>query len=255
MKKIASILLSFLFLASVMFTGCGKQQTTAADVNKGKALVYGAEYEDEKLNPILTTAYANALIFRGLMRFDGNNETKPDIAESYTVSDDKLTYDFKLRKGVKFHDEKELKAEDVVFTIKSILDEKVNSEIKPELEQVKDVQAVNDYEVKVTLKKPFPPLLDKLTIGIVPKHCFDGKDINTAEFNQKPIGAGPFKFVKWDKGNNITLSKFKDFYGKTGNIDTFVFKFIPDYNVRAMQLQTGEIDLALLEPSQVAKLD
>ena len=257
MRKITSILLSVLFVVSVIFTGCGKQETAAtnADAKKGKTLVYGAESEDEKLNPILTPAYANALIFRGLMRFDENNATKPDIAESYTVSDDKLTYDFKLRKGVKFHDDKELKAEDVVFTIKSILDEKVNSEIKPEFEQVKDVQAINDYEVKVALKKPFPPLLDKLTIGIVPKHCFDGKDINTAEFNQKPIGAGPFKFVKWDKGNNITLNKFKDFYGKTGNIDIFVFKFIPDYNVRAMQLQTGEIDLALLEPSQVAKLD
>lgn len=259
MKKVTSILLSFLFIISAIFTGCGKQQTTAtnADANKGKTLVYGAELEDEKLNPILiqSHAFASDLIFRGLMKFDENNVPKPEIAESYTISEDKLTYDFKIKKGVKFHDGTEVKAEDVVFTIKSVLDDKINSEVKSEFEEVKDVQAVNDYEVKITLKKTFPPLLDKLTIGIVPKHALEGKDINTAEFNQKPIGAGPFKVEKWDKGNSLTLIKSKDYYGKTGNIDKFIFKFIPDFNVRAMQLKTGEIDATLIEPNQVANLE
>ncbi|MBI6874718.1 ABC transporter substrate-binding protein [Clostridium aciditolerans] len=259
MKKVTSILLSLLFVISAIFTGCGKQQDVAtnADANKGKTLVYGAELEDEKLNPILiqSHAFASDLIFRGLMKFDENNVPKPEIAESYTISEDKLTYDFKIKKGVKFHDGTEVKAEDVVFTIKSVLDDKINSEVKPEFEEVKDVQAVNDYEVKITLKKTFPPLLDKLTIGIVPKHALEGKDINTAEFNQKPIGAGPFKVEKWDKGNSLTLIKSKDYYGKTGNIDKFIFKFIPDFNVRAMQLKTGEIDATLIEPNQVANLE
>lgn len=258
MNKLTKLLACFLIIFSISLTGCGKktEQTSGSkDKKSEKTLVYGAEFEDDNLNPILSTANASNLIFRGLMKFDENNESKPDIAESYTVSEDKMSYDFKIKKGIKFHDGEELKAEDVVFTIMSIKDDKVNSQIKPEFEEIKDVQAVNDYEVKINLKSPFPPLLDKLTIGIVPKHCLDGKDINTAEFNQKPIGAGPYKFEKWDKGNSITLSKFKDYYGKTGNIDKIVFKFVPDYNVRAMQLQTGEIDLAYLEPSQVEKIE
>ncbi len=259
MKKITSILMSFLLIISTVFVGCGSksQSTTSKEDSKKNTLVYGAEFEDEKLNPILLESHSltNDLIFRGLMKFDEKNIAKPEIAESYKISDDKLTYEFKMKKGIKFHDGKEVKAEDVVFTLKSILDEKVNSEIKPEFTEIKDVQAVNDNEVKITLKKPFPPLLDRLTIGIVPKHCLEGKDINNAEFNQKPIGAGPFKFEKWEKGSNLTLSKFKDYYGKTGNIDTLVIKSIADYNVRAMQLQTGEIDLAYLEPSQVGKIE
>ena len=97
MKKITSVLLSVLFVVSAMFTGCGKQEasTPNADTGKGKTLVYGAEMEDEKLNPILieSHAFASDLIFRGLMRFDENNVPQPEIAESYTVSDDKLTYD------------------------------------------------------------------------------------------------------------------------------------------------------------------
>ncbi|AZV57217.1 ABC transporter substrate-binding protein [Clostridium sp. AWRP] len=258
-KKVVSIVLSCMLIISVVFTGCQSTaqntDTKKASTNNGKTLVYGAEFEDEKLNPILTEGYTNQQIFTGLMKFDENNVPKPEIAESYTISNDKLTYDFKLKKGIKFHDKTEVKAEDVVFTLKSILNEKVNSELKPEYKEIKDVQAVNDYEVKVILKKPFPPLLDKLTVGIVPKHCFGGQDINTAKFNQNPIGAGPFKFVKWEKGSNITLVKFKDYYGKTGNIDKLVVKFIPDYNVRAIQLQTGEIDVAYLEPSQVSKVE
>ncbi|MTK13951.1 MAG: ABC transporter substrate-binding protein [Clostridiaceae bacterium] len=262
MKKVTSILLSLLFVISVIFTGCGKQQdkATNADAGKGKTLVYGAEMEDEKLNPILieSHAFASDLIFRGLMRFDENNVPQPEIAESYNVSDDKLTYDFKIKKGVKFHDGIEVKAEDVVFTIKSILDDKVNSEVKPQFEEIKDIQAVNDYEVKVTLKKPFPALLDKFTVGIVPKHALEGKDINTAEFNQNPIGAGPYKIVKWDKGSSLTVERFKDYKsrsGKTGNIDKVVLKFIPDFNVRAMQLKTGELDATLIEPNQIANLE
>ncbi len=262
MKKITSILVSMLFMITAMFTGCGKEQAAnSTNANKGKTLVYGAEMEDEKLNPILieSHAFASDLIFRGLMRFDENNVPKPEIADSYTISDDKLTYDFKIKKGVKFHDNTEVKAEDVVFTVKSILDDKVNSEVKPQFEEVKDVQAVNDYEVKVTLKKPFPALLDKMTVGIVPKHALEGKDINTAEFNQKPIGAGPYKFVKWDKGSSLTVERFKDYKGgrpdKIGNIDKVVLKFIPDFNVRAMQLKTGELDATLIDPNQVANLE
>ncbi|MTK13954.1 MAG: ABC transporter substrate-binding protein [Clostridiaceae bacterium] len=259
-KKLLTILLSCMMITSAALTGCGnKSEATATKQasKNGKTLVFGAEFEDEKLNPILLESHSltNDLIFRGLMRFDENNVPKPEIAESYTVSDDKLTYDFKMKKGIKFQDGTEVKAEDVVFTLKSILDEKVNSEVKPEFSELKDVQAVNDYEVKITVKKPFPPLLDKLTIGIVPKHALEGKDINNAEFNQKPIGAGPFKVEKWEKGSALTLSKFKDYYEKTGNIETLVVKSIADYNVRAMQLQTGEIDVAYLEPSQVSKIE
>lgn len=256
--KKATILLIALFTLPIIFSGCfNKNKQSEKYSEKGKTVVYGAEFEDEKLNPILGLAYANDLIFRGLMRFDKDNKPQCDIAESYKKSTDGLIYDFKIKKGIKFHDGKELKAEDVVFTIKSIQDPKVNTEMKPEFEEVKDIKAEGDYNVKVILDKPFPALLDKLTIGIVPKHALEGKDLNNAEFNQNPIGAGPFKFIKWEKGNNITLSKFEDYYDKekTGNVEKFIFKFIPDYNVRAMQLETGEIDLAYVEPSQVNKLE
>lgn len=259
-KKVAGVVLIGLITVPVLLSGCTKNNSSvkqgANQNSQGNTIVYGSEFEDEKLNPILSPGYANDLIFRGIMRFDKDNKPQCDIAESYTRSKDNLSYDFKIKKGIKFHDGTELKAQDVVFTIKSVQNPKVNSEFKSEFEEVKEIKAEGDYQVKVVLSKPFPALLDKLTIGIVPKHILDGQDINNADFNHNPIGTGPFKFVKWEKGNNLTLVKFEDYYdkSKTGNIDKFIFKFIADYNVRAMQLETGEIDLAYVEPSQVAKL-
>lgn len=256
MKRILALCVAVTLFCTVLLAGCSKSSTTAENTEKiDKSLVYAAESEYEKINPILDATNVDDLIFRGLMRFDENDLPQKDIAESYTVSSDGLTYDFKIKKGIKFHDNTELKAEDVAFTLNSILDVKVASKVKGEYEEIKSAEAVNDYEVKINLKAPFPPLLDKLTIGIVPKHAFDGKDINTAEFNQKPIGCGPYMFDKWEKGKSLTLKAFKDFHGKVAFIDTVIFKFIPDGNVRAVQLQTGEVDMAFLEPSQVGNFE
>ncbi|MCO5385258.1 ABC transporter substrate-binding protein [Desulfosporosinus sp.] len=258
MKKSISILMVATLLVAVLLTGCSKTSSSTVPnktTKSEKTLIYAAETEYEKINPVLGTTNLDDLIFRGLMRFDEKNVPQKDIAEAYTVSSDNLVYDFKLKKGIKFQDGTELKAEDVAFTINSILDEKTTSTEKAEFIEIKSVEVVGDYEVKVNLKDPFPSILDKLTIGIVPKHAFDGKDINTAEFNQKPIGSGPYMFDKWEKGKSLTLKAYKDFNGKVASINTVVFKFLPDGNVRALQLETGEVDMAFLEPSQVEKIE
>lgn len=249
MKKIISIAL-ILILSFTLFSGC----STKSAQNKNR-LVYAAEFEFENINPILGATNLDDLVFRGLMRFDENNLPKKDIAESINVSEDHLLYNIKIKKGIKFHDGTELKAEDVVFTINSILDDKTNTELKGEFDAIKSIEAANDYEVKVSLKYDFPGLLDKLTIGIVPKHAFEGKDVNTAEFNQNPIGTGPYRFEKWDKGQSLTLTAFNDYYSKKPEIEKVIFKFIPDGNQRALQLSSGEVDMAFLEPSQVEKIE
>jgi peptide/nickel transport system substrate-binding protein len=253
MKKIVLRLILAIWIA-VLIT-CSISGYAKTNLSAGKTLIYAAEFEYDLINPILDGSNADGLIFRGLMKFDQNNIPCKDIVESFTVSSDGLTYDFKLRHDVRFHDGTILKAEDVVFTISSILDEKVNSKVKTEFLLVKSITAINPFEVKINLKKTFPPILDKLTIGIVPKHAFKGQDINTADFNHHPIGAGPYRFEKWEKGKSLMLKSFKQYYSNKAKIDTVIFKFIPDGNMRALQLETGEVDLAFLEPSQVGRLE
>ena len=240
----------------VVIAGCGKKEA-AKDIapSEENRLVYASEEEFEGLNPILEETNLDALLFRGLMRFDENNKVITDIADSFDVSDDKLTYTFMLNEGITFHDGKELTAEDVVFTIESILDDKNASFLKSDFEEVVSVHETDDYTVEIKLKQPFTPLVDKLTMPILPAHAFEGVDMRTADFNSHPIGAGPYMFDKWERGNALTLKAYSDFFGTKPSIEKVLFKFIPDSNVRALQLKSGEVDVALLDPVQVENLE
>ena len=255
MKKLLSLLLIICFAIGLL-SGCGSSKTeqTGTAVKKNQ-LIYGAEFEPEKINPALSVNNCDDLIFRGLMRFDENNVPQKDIAQDIKISPDGKTYDITIKKGVKFHDGVELKAEDAAFTINTILDKNVVSELSPDFAEVQKAEATGDYTLKIFLKQQFPPLLDKLTVGIIPKHAFPNGEINNAAFNHQPIGCGPYMFDKWEKGKSLTLKAFPDYYRAKANIATVIFKFIPDFNARAVQLKTGEVDMAFLEPSQVATFE
>lgn len=255
MKKQISIIALISLILLLALAGCGKGKEKTVNGKKENSLIYASEAEFAGLNPILEETNLDALLFRGLFRFDENNEPKADIADSYIISDDKLTYTFKLKQDIRFHDDEPLTADDVIFTIESILDDKNASFLKSDFTEVASMKKLNDYEFELKLKHPFTPILDKLTVPILPKHAFEGVDMRTAEFNSHPIGAGPYQFDKWDRGNSLTLKAFDRFYGTKPSIEKVIFKFIPDSNVRALQLSSGEVDIALLDPVQVGELE
>lgn len=250
-------LILLLCLAPLALTGCG-QQGDAGKSGKTPAntLVVGAENEPERLNPIMEeTMEMEPMIFRGLTRFDENNKPVADLAKSWEIAADGLSYIFHLRDDVKWHDGKPFTAKDVKFTLEAIMNPQNNSPNLQELEEVKTVEVIDDHTVKITLKRTFPPLLDKLTRGMVPEHILAGQDIATADFNNNPIGTGPFKFVEWKKGQNIVLEANKDYYGTKPKLEKVIFKVLPDANVRAVQLETGEVDVTFLEPDQLKRME
>ncbi len=203
---------SIIFIAILLIiSGCGGKGKENAKTKENR-LVYASEAEFEGLNPILEETNLDALLFRGLMRFDENNKPINDIADSVVISDDQLTYTIKLKENVKFHDGEPLTAEDVVFTIDSILDDKNASFLKSDFTEVESVTKTNDYTLELKLKQPFTPLVDKLTAPILPKHAFKGVDMRTADFNGHPIGAGPYMFDKWDRGTSLTLKSYTIFH-------------------------------------------
>lgn len=241
----------------VLLVGCNQNNVNVKEESsRNQTLIYASEAEFEVLNPALEETNVNALLFRGLMRFDEKNIAQKDIAKSYEVSEDGLTYIFHLKEDVYFHDGKRLTAEDVKFTLDSILADENMSTLKADFEEIETVEVINENEVKIKLNNPFVPFLEKLTVGIIPKHAFSGdENLRSSDFNKKPIGIGPYKLLEWESGQSITLSAFDQYYGKAPSIKTVVFKFIPDSNVRAIQLRTGEVDIALLEPNQVKSLE
>lgn len=250
MKKFLFILLLLAFSA---VSGCGsiEKETGAALESQ---LVYASESEFAGLNPILQETNTDALLFRGLMRFDAENKPALDIAESYQVSEDELTYSFKLREDIKFHDGTQLTAGDVIFTLKSILDDDNASFLKSDFIAVDSMEKKDDFHLEIRLKYPFAPFIDKMTVPILPRHLLEGTDMRNSDYNVHPVGTGPYKFGEWNRGNNLTLVADEGFHGTKPSIEKVIFKFIPDSNNRALQLKSGEVDIALLDPIQAENM-
>ncbi|WP_059172281.1 ABC transporter substrate-binding protein [Bacillus sp. FJAT-27445] len=241
-----------LLILAVM-AGCSEKRSEQGEIPNKKQLIYGTGSEIEKINPVLDESQEiDALLFRGLTKPDVNNGVKPDLAKSWDVSEDQLIYTFKLRTDAKWQDGKPVTAADVVFTFDKIKDPSTNTPIAGEFNEIKSVEAPSDDEVKITLYRPFPPLLDKLKIGIVPAHILSGETMNETGFNQNPVGNGPFKLKEWKSDHTIVLERNEGYYGPAPKLDEVVFKAVPDVNTRILQLKTREIDLALLEPNQRA---
>ncbi len=162
---------------------------------------------------------------------------EPELATDWTISDDGLTYTFKLRKGVKFHNGKEFKAEDVIYSFNRIMDPDFPAADRSDLEMVESVEAPDDYTVVFKLKYPFAAFLTNLeSLWILPKDA-------GVDFNQQLIGTGPFKFVEWVSGDHITLERFDDYWdeGKP-YLDKVIFRPVPESATKLVELKTGGLD-------------
>ena len=218
-------------------------------------LVLALGGEPSILNPILSSDSASSAvegpIFSGMIRFNEKLEAVPDLAESWKVSKNGLVWTFKLKKNVKWHDGAPFTADDVKLTFDSILDPKVNSvrrgdfiiDGKPIRFEVAD-----KYTVRVILPKPFAPFLISAGMSIIPKHILSGKDINTAEFNRRPVGTGPFKFKEWLSGDHVRVTRNDDYYFGAPRLAEMIYRTIPDENSRLIALKTGEIDESDVPP-------
>ncbi len=240
-----------LVMCMVLVVGCSGEKAASNE----KVLVYGSG-DYSSINPALYEhGEINSLIFSGLTAHDKDNKIIPGLAKSWEYDKTTNTYTFHLRDGVKWHDGQSFSAEDVKFTLDTIMNPANASEIASNYEDITKIEVVDNSTVKISLKAPNVAMLDYLTIGILPQHLLDGKDIATDGFNQNPIGTGPYKMESWDKGQSITLVKNKDFYVKEPQIDKIIFKIVEDTKARALQLKSGELDLAQVTPQDAAQFD
>lgn len=168
------------------------------------------------------------------------NELEPQIAESWEQTDD-LTYVFKIRQGIKFHDGSDLTAEDVKFS----LDRAINSaSVSYIVDFIDNVEVNDDYTVTVTTKFPYAPALRNLSVpfaAIVPKAIVEADEEG---FKTNPVGCGPYKFVEWKQGDSVTLEAFDDYFGGKPATKNLIMKVIPEAAQRTIALETGEVDLA-----------
>ncbi|WP_327653949.1 ABC transporter substrate-binding protein [Streptomyces sp. NBC_00483] len=213
--------------------------------------VVGIAYEPDSLSPLLGYGKdGNSKIFDGLLTHDADMKLKPALAaELPKVTDDGRTYTYKLRDGVKFSDGKPFTSKDVVFTYDTILDKKTNNASKAELDAVRDVEAKGDDTVVFHLKYPYAPFAERTVLPIAPQHVAGQQDVNNGRFTTRPIGTGPYKLVKWSKGEKLVFKANPDYWGGAPKIKNFTMAIIKDDDVRATRLRSGDLDGAILPPN------
>src|SRR4051794_3706559 len=167
----------------------------------------------------------------------------PSLAESWSTSEDHLTHEFVLRPGVKFHDGEPVTAEDVKFSFEryhgtshALLKEKVAA-----------VEIADPRRIRFKMKEPWPDFLTFYSSAtgagwIVPKKYVE--KVGDEGFKNKPIGAGPYKFVSFTPGIELVLEAFDDYWRKPPAVKRLVLKVIPDESTRLAALKRGEIDIA-----------
>lgn len=197
-------------------------------------------------NPFLRTlaleGYIDRMIFEPLVAFDLNLTVVPWLAESWEVSEDGLVWTFHLRDNVTWHDGKPFTAEDVVFTIETVLEHKPPTWYSY-FEMIERAEAVDNYTVKVYMKQPYSWTLTTFaTFEILPKHAW--KDVPWNTTDPPMIGTGPFKWVKWEKGEYIELEKNPN-YWKAGkpHLDRVLWTVYETGSAQVLALRAGEVDL------------
>ena len=252
MKKWLMVLLAICVLMPVFARGSSDTGRPAAAVPQD--FIFGVDDGPAGLDPHMNTAFASIRvhknIFSKLVMQDENMNYIPDLAERW-VEGPGDTYTFYLRRGVKFHNGREMVADDVVYSYNRMMDPNIGSVARAYFAKVEKVEALDNYTVKFTLSGPDATFLLYVTSNysaIIPKEAVE----QYGDLNNVPIGTGPFKFKEHIPGNRVVLERNPDYFipGEP-KLSTVTFAIMPDESTRLNALRTGAIHLATLPPSML----
>ncbi|NYB75279.1 ABC transporter substrate-binding protein [Sedimentibacter hydroxybenzoicus DSM 7310] len=214
-------------------------------VSSKDTLTIGAFGEAQSLFPAndgkVPGAQFAANVYETLVQMDKEGNIYPVLAETYEQIDD-LSYKFVLKKGVKFHNGEELKASDVVFSMKHFCENprtKSNTiGFDPD-----NFEIIDDYTLILRTSTPFAPFIRSIcnvNLGIFNEKFYNE---NVDNIDMVACGTGPFKFVEWNQGANIEIERFDDYHGEKAKLKTINIRLIPEANSRLLELETGGIDI------------
>ena len=259
MKKLLAALAvtTFLFAPVTLTTGF------ADDIKQGGSMIVTYKDDVSTLDPAIGYDWQNwsmiKSLFNGLMDYKpGTTELVPDLAESMDISSDGLTYVFKLHKGVKFHNGREMTADDVKYSIERTVNPKTQSPgagffgmiagfeemTAGKTESLSGIEVVDPHTVKFTLSRPDATFLHVLAINfsfVVPKEAVEkwGTD-----FGKHPVGTGAFTMDEWTLGQRVVFKRNKDYYRKgLPKLDQITFEVGQEPLVALLRLQRGEVDI------------
>lgn len=237
------------FIIVVMITtllvGCASNQTATSSSNKASSVIIAIKQDAEPaagFDPITGWGRSmnDPLIQSTLVTVNDDVTIGKDLATEYSVSDDGLTWTFKIRSDVKFTDGVALTAKDVAFTFNT-----AKSTISTrDLSMFEKANAIDDTTVELILNKPYSPFAYIVAfVGIVPEHAYD-----EASYGANPIGSGPFMLKKWDKGQQIIFEANPDYYGEVSKMKQLTVVFMTEEAAYAAA-KSGQVDVAYTSAS------
>lgn len=253
MKSKRTFLIFIIFSLFLLLNSC-KKSPPQIHKDYGDTLIIGDFQKPTIINPILTSGSISAtlldIIFDGLITIDEDGEIKPNLAESWKVSEDALEWIFHLRKGAKFHDGVELTAEDVKFTFEKFIEYKEKCAYSRSFRLMDWVATIDPYTIKIYLLKASPSFLSGLNVGIIPKHLLEKEDLETTRFNYNPVGTGPFKLKSLSE-KEIIMEVNKEYFRGKPYLDGIIVKILENQKIAWAKLMSGEIDFVyLLDPGK-----
>ncbi len=219
--------------------------------------------DPDHFNPLLSTMDLvedlSSLVLSYLVIADGDGKLVGDLASEVPslknggISRDGKTYVYHLRRGVVWHDGVRFNSRDVAFTWRAVVNPRNNILHREGYEEVSRVETPDDYTVVVRLRRRYPPFVTQFfttlqegSKGILPAHLLERlPNINEAPYNSAPVGTGPFKFVRWDRGRGMTFVANERYFRGRPKIDRIEFRILPHDNTIMEAMQAHEIDLVV----------
>lgn len=259
-------------------SGTGESGGTAADPGEpvqGGTLVRAAIYGDpQNLDPIVrghltSVSMITWNIYEPLIRYDAvAGKFVPANAQSWSVSEDGKTYSFTLKQGVKFHNGREVVAEDFKYSLERLMDpqnaspgaksmfpiEGAEAFFNGQATEVPGIKVVDDHTLEITLAIADNSFLHSLTMpyaAAVPKEEVEAKG---ASFSEQPVGAGPFMLTKWVRDSEIELTAFEDYHQGRAYLDKVVYKIMNDQAARDNAFASKQLDMMTLGDAQYGRL-
>lgn len=226
-------------------------QGEAADSEYKDTLVFAMNTDVQSMDPQIqndtTSEQVVKMLYNTLLKFEDDGTVVGDLAESWSVSEDKLTWTFNLKQGVKFHNGKELTSADVKATFDRALNAEAGGLRTTEIiKMFTSVEAPDPYTVTITTDAPYGPmesLMCNMSLGIMDADYIEqyGLDLGTSAEGEN--GTGPFKVVSWERDQEIVVERFDEYFDTPAKLQTVVYTIIPEAASRVIALETGEVDV------------